>query len=305
MTVDPLKQGVRVTPVAGSLGAQVDGLQLRELSDEGFTVLHQALLDHQVVFVRGQHLTEQEHLDFASRWGQPMAHPVARLAGDVRVISPVEDTADSPPTADQWHSDITYWPEPPKIGVLCALTLPDAGGDTLWSSLYAAYDALSEPLRTLADGLCALHAPSAHFVRSWTQRHGSEEGSLIAKYMAGAVLPLVRTHDETGRQALFYTNGMTIQGVAPAENDLLMELFHNLVSDPNRSLRWRWAEGDVAIWDERCTNHRALSDHYPRYRLMRRCTIQGDRPFFRPAGAQKALIVARAAESIAPGETTK
>ena len=196
-----LLEDVRVTQVAGVLGAQIDGLSLRDLSDEGFAVLHQALLDHQVLFVRGQHLTEREHLDFASRWGQPMAHPVARLTGDVRVISPVEDTADSPPTADQWHTDITYWPEPPKIGILCALTLPDAGGDTLWSSLYAAYDALSEPLRTLAEGLSALHAPSAHFVRSWTQRHGTEEGSLIERHMAGAMLPVVRTHDETGRQA--------------------------------------------------------------------------------------------------------
>ena len=300
-----LLEDVAVTPVAGSLGAEVDGLPLRDLSHEGFAVLHQALLDHQVLFVRGQHLTEQEHLDFASRWGQPMAHPVARLAGDVRVISPVEDTVDSPPTADQWHTDITYWPEPPKIGILCALTLPNAGGDTLWSSLYAAYDALSEPLRTLAEGLSALHAPSAHFVRSWTQRHGSEQGSLIEKHMAGAMLPLVRTHDETGRQALFYTGGMTIQGVAPVENELLMELFEKLVSEPNRSLRWRWAEGDVAIWDERCTNHRALSDHYPSYRLMRRCTIQGDRPFFRPSGAQDPLIVASAAEPCTPGEANK
>ena len=98
---------------------------------------------------------------------------------------------------------------------------------------------------------------------------------------------------------------MTIQGVAPVENELLMELFQKLVSDPNRSLRWRWAEGDVAIWDERCTNHRALSDHYPSYRLMRRCTIQGDRPFFRPAGAQEPLIVASAAEPFRPGEANK
>src|SRR5579859_3875873 len=121
---------VRIRRIATALGAVIEEVELRHLEPEQFEGLHQALLDHHVLFVPGQHLSEEEQLAFASRWGTPMAHPVAALTGDRRIISPVEDTADSPPTADQWHTDITYWPAPPKLGVLCALTLPATGGDT-------------------------------------------------------------------------------------------------------------------------------------------------------------------------------
>jgi taurine dioxygenase len=284
-----------VRKVTGSLGALVEGVRLNELDDNQFDAVHQALLEHQVLFFRGQHLSDDEHLALAERWGEPMAHPVARLTGDAHVLASVEDTADRPPTADQWHTDITYWPEPPKVAVLCALTLPPAGGDTLWSDLYGAYDALSAPLQQLCHTLRALHGMSPHFIRSWQKRHGDDSGAVIAEHMAGAVLPVVRTHDETGRQALFYSSNMEVLDVHRAEHEFLVRHFHDLVSDPNRCVRWRWSVGDVAIWDERCTNHRALSDHYPHYRLMRRCTVQGGRPFFRSLGAETPQFIATSA----------
>jgi taurine dioxygenase len=284
-----------VEPLSSALGAVVEGVALRAFDDAAFAEVSRALLEHQVLFFRNQHLSESEQLAFASRFGSPMAHPVGRLAGDDRVIATIEDTADSPPTGDQWHTDITYWPEPPKFGVLCALDVPAVGGDTLWASLYAAFDALSTPLQQLCSGLRALHAPSRHFVQTWAQRNGAREGDLIEKSLAGAILPLVRTHDETGRQALFRTSGMQILDIHPAESDMLLDHFHELVNDPNRYVRWHWAEGDVAIWDERCTNHRALSDHYPRYRRMRRCTVEGNRPFYRASPDHDALILATAA----------
>lgn len=278
--------------VGGALGALVEGVSLRDLDEPGFAELHRALLDHQVLFLRDQHLSDDELLGLTRRFGEPMPHPVGRLLGQSEAIGTVEDREDKPPAADSWHSDITYWPAPPKIGLLCALSIPDRGGDTMWSSLYAAYGALSEPVRRLCDGLTALHAPNAHFVRSWCLQHGERWAPVIEQKMAGAVLPLVRTHDETGRQALFSSGGMRIQELTETESAMLVGHLREVVADPNHTVRWRWSEGDVAIWDERCTNHRALSDHYPRHRLMRRCTVQGDTAFHRPDGSAQPTFVA-------------
>jgi taurine dioxygenase len=255
-------------------------------------IVRQALIDYQVIFVRDQHLTETEQLGLARHLGTPMAHPVNQLMGEDVVIANIEDTAESPPDADQWHTDITYWPAPPKFGLLSALDIPATGGDTLWASLYAAYEALSSPLQQLCARLRALHAPSRHFVESWTRRHGPEHRAAIEKQLAGAVLPLVRTHDDTGRSVLFRTSAMTILDVNPTESDRLLDYFAHIVNDPNLQVRWKWRNGDVAIWDERCTNHRALSDHYPRHRLMRRCTVEGEPAFFRPEGAREPLFTA-------------
>lgn len=286
---------VSVVPVTGSIGAVVEGVDLRDLDDERFAALHRALLDHQVLFVREQHLSEEDHLAFAARWGTPMTHPVSELFGDVNPVAPIEDTAEHPPSADQWHTDIMYWPEPPKIAVLCALRVPPSGGDTCWSDLYSCYDALSAPLREMCEGLRTFHSAEG-FLRGWlTRDHTPEQAELVRSRLRGAVMPLVRTHDETGRHALFHSPGMSILDVEPALNEFLLRHFSSLVNDPNRFVRWRWQDGDVAIWDERCTNHRALSDHYPQYRLMRRCTVQGDRPFFRPAGADAPAFVATSA----------
>lgn len=288
---------MRIVRIATALGAVVEGVSLRELDAERFEAVRAALEEHQVLFFRDQHLSDDEHLALASRWGRPMPHPVGRLLGHDQVVGWVRDTPDSPPDADGWHTDITYWPKPPKVAVLCAVELPATGGDTLWSSLYAAYDALSPHLQRLCEGLVALHAPSEKFVRAFSLHHGTDYAQVVEEHLRGALLPLVRTHDETGRQALFYSGGMVLPDLAPDESEILVRHFHQLVGDPNRTVRWRWQAGDVAIWDERCTNHRALSDHFPQFRLMRRCTVEGDAPFYRAAGASSPGFVARSVDA--------
>lgn len=137
-----------------------------------------------------------------------------------------------------------------------------------------------------------MHAPSRHFVESWTRRHGPEHRAAIEKQLAGAVL---RTHGDTGRSALFRTSAMTILDVNPTESNRLLDYFAHIVNDSNLQVRWKWRNGDVAIWDERCTNHRALADHYPRHRLMRRCTVEGEPAFFRHGDAREPLSTATAA----------
>ncbi|MGJ3509850.1 TauD/TfdA dioxygenase family protein [Enemella sp. A6] len=282
---------MRITRLNANIGALVEGVHLSDLSDEQFHDLHQALLDHHVIFLRDQHLSEEDHVALARRWGTPMVNPVGKLHNSDTVLHPVEDTPESPPAADGFHTDLTYWAEPPTLAILAAMSIPPVGGDTLWMSLYAAYDSLSDEMKRICNGLRAWHKPSPHFIEANIRLYGGETEQLIRDNLRGAILPLVRTHDETGRQALFLSSFIDqIVDMHRAESDALLGYLNGLVHNPNWAVRWRWREGDVAIWDERCTNHRALSDHFPQYRLMRRCTVEGGRPFYRPEGASEPLI---------------
>lgn len=282
---------MRVTPLSANIGALVEGVHLSDLSDAEFADLHQALLEHHVIFLRDQHLSEADHVALAKRWGAPMPNPVAKLHGSDKVLHAVENTADNPPAADEFHTDLTYWAEPPTLAILCGLDIPAVGGDTLWASLYAVYDSLSDEMKRVCQSLRAWHKPSDHFIETNVSMYGAETETMIRDNLHGAILPLVRTHDETGRQALFLSTFIDhIAGMNKAESDALLGYLFGLVNNPNYAVRWRWQAGDVAIWDERCTNHRALSDHAPQYRLMRRCTVEGGRPFYRPDGASEPLF---------------
>jgi taurine dioxygenase len=270
----------------------VEGVALAELTDDAFAVVGAALLDHHVLFFRDQFLSESAHLAVAERWGTPMRNPVAALVGVDRVISPVEDTADRPPDADNWHTDITYWPIPPKIAVLCALEVPPLGGDTLWLSLFDVCDALSVPMKRMCEGLAAFHCPTQHFIEANVRSHGLHHGDAIRRHLHGTVHPLVRTHEQLGRNALFLSSFIDhLVDIPRSESDALLAYFNTLLTDPNRSVRWQWREGDVAVWDERCTNHRALGNHYPQHRLMRRCTVEGPRPVFIPHDSQASTVL--------------
>ncbi|WP_295648063.1 TauD/TfdA family dioxygenase [uncultured Dietzia sp.] len=284
--LDPPADGtVRVTPLNANIGALIEGVHLANLSDTEFSQVHQALLDHGVIFLRDQNLTEDEHVALAKRWGTPMANPVAKLHGDETVLHTVENSATKPPAADSYHTDLTYWAEPPTLAILCGLDIPPVGGDTMWASLYAVYDSLSDEMQRVCQSLRAWHKPSEHFIRASVAHYGEHAEKNIREKLGGALMPLVRTHDETGKQALFLSSFIDhIVGMTKAESDPILKYLFSLVENPNYGVRWRWQAGDVAIWDERCTNHRALSDHAPQYRLMRRCTVEGGRPFYRPDG---------------------
>jgi alpha-ketoglutarate-dependent taurine dioxygenase len=287
---------LRVTPLSRRIGAVVHDVALASMDDATFATVHAALLERGVLFFPTQHLTDDEHLALAERWGRPMVFPVARLMGGRRALSEIVDDADSPPDADLWHTDITWWPEPPKVAVLAALDVPASGGDTMWADLRDAYASLSEPMRRLCEGLSALHVPGERFVAANRRIFGEEVGRRIEAECRGAVMPLVRTHEETGEQALWLSSFIAhLVDVHPAESALLLGHLQALLDDPNRTVRWRWTPGDVAIWDERTTNHRALADHYPQYRRMRRCVVEGPGPVFRPAGADAPTIVTRPA----------
>jgi taurine dioxygenase len=273
---------IDVTPTSSALGAVVTGVDLRAPSDDDLAHVHRALLEHGVLFFRDQPLTDDEHLALARSFGEPSQFPVAKLLGATsNPLSYITDSADSPPDADGWHTDITWIAEPPKLAFLQAVDIPARGGDTMWASLYAAYDALSPEMQRVCRGLRVEHVIGSHIVDVFRARHGEEFARSVTEAFPPVVHPLVRTHPETGRDALFVGGAFMcgIEGMHADESRVVLDWLHHHIENPNFHVRWSWAPGDLAIWDERCTNHRALSDHFPANRAMRRCTVDGDAPF--------------------------
>jgi taurine dioxygenase len=260
----------------------VDGVDLCAPTDAEIAAIHRALLEHGVLFFRDQPLTDDEHLALACRFGEPSLFPlVERFVGSGNPLGYITDTAESPPDADGWHTDVTWIEEPPKMAFLQAIEIPARGGDTMWADLYTALDTLSEPMRVLCRRLSVVHTVSPVIVDAFRDRVGDDLADHVALEFPPVVHPLVRTHPETGRDALFVAGGFmtAIDGMHDDESMLLLGFLNRHVENPNLHVRWSWRKGDLAIWDERCTNHRALSDHYPQYRQMRRCTVRGDRPY--------------------------
>jgi taurine dioxygenase len=276
---------VKVSPITGALGAVVDGVDLHRPLDESTAQrLRDALHDHSVLFFHDQDLSEAEQLAFAGHFGTVGQYPVQKLLGGTALTSTIEDNADSPPDADGWHTDITWVAEPPAYAFLNAKVIPAQGGDTLWASLFAAYDALSPVMQDLCCQLTVRHHSGADFHERLTRTVGQELADRIATEFPPVEHPLVRTHPVTGRRALFVSGRFMEQivGMHHDESDALLGFLMRHIENPNFQVRWHWTEGDVAVWDEASTNHRALSDHYPAHRVMRRCTVDGGRPYFDP-----------------------
>jgi taurine dioxygenase len=278
---------IEVRPLTAAIGAEVAGVDLRAgLADGDRDLIRQALLCHLVLFFRGQDLTEAQQLAFAGRFGLPVSAGVDPTATAPLLFVTLEDTAADPPKADRWHTDVPFVAEPPDIAVLSMRSAPAVGGDTLWASLYAAYDGLSPTMQELAGSLeLDLDlGTSRELVR---QMYDEDHFRQVVEPAAVARHPLVRVHPETGRPAL-YLCGEFMRGIAGMrreESDVLLGYLRSLLDDPNLQCRWRWEDHDVAMWDERCTNHRAVSDHYPQYRKVRRCLVGRGAPVGPPPAA--------------------
>jgi len=268
---------LEVRPVTPVVGAVIGGVDLR-VPLEGDTVraIRQALLDHGVVFFHDQDLTREQMRAFVENFGTPIPEP---FGGDDQA-DPIGE-ADLQPTkraTSVWHSDTTYVAEPPSLTALRAIDVPLVGGDTCWGSMYAAYDALSAPMRAMLDGLTAVHS-----VYPVIQRMGPM-GQDYANHAAPShgfeyVHPVIRVHPETGRKALFVSESWTTRIVElhPAESADVLALLFEHVKTPEFSMRFRWAPNDVAVWDNRAVQHYAVPDYDTR-RMMQRVVLAGDRP---------------------------
>ncbi|HDL7192667.1 TPA: taurine dioxygenase [Yersinia enterocolitica] len=276
-----------VTPLGPHIGALIENVNIaRPLGDSQFEKLYHALLKHQVLFFRNQPITPLQQRDLAGRFGDLHIHPVYPHAKECEEIIVLDTHDNNPPDNDNWHTDVTFIETPPLGAILAAKQLPTTGGDTLWSSGIAAYEALSAPFKQLLAGLRAehdfTHSFPEHKHRATPEDH---QRWLLAKEKNPPLLhPVVRTHPVSGRQALFVNEGFTtrIVDLSEKESDALLRFLFAHATKPEFQVRWRWQQDDVAIWDNRVTQHYANADYLPQRRIMHRATILGDKPVFRP-----------------------
>lgn len=279
---------MKVTRVAGALGALIEGVKVTD-PDTDFAEVRRLLLEHEVIFFRDQFLTADEQIELGRRFGTPSIFPIARLQGMTEPNpTTIEDRPDNPNVADLWHTDVTWVTEPPMAAILCMEVIPEYGGDTLWASATKAFDALSAPMKTMLRGLTATH-DNESFIAAMLKKSGESRRPLAEQLRANfppVVHPLVRTHPETGKQALMFADGFMrcINEMTDEESRAMIDFLERHFTNPAFHCRWSWREGDVAIWDERSTLHRAAADHVGQYRRIRRIEIDGDRPYYDPAG---------------------
>jgi len=277
---------IDVRKIAGHIGAEITGISLRpDLRPDLVKLIRDALLEHKVVFFRGQdHLDDVAQAGFARLFGDlTTAHPtVPGTAADKHVFE--LDAQRGGGRANAWHTDVTFVDRPPAISVLRAITLPPYGGDTCWANTANAYQSLSPALRGLAENLWALHSNDYDYAT----RSGGGVGEKSAKdwkhfreVFTSTVYqtehPVVRVHPETGERTLLLGQFVRrILGVSASDSRYLFDLFQHHVTRLENTVRWRWAPGDVAMWDNRATQHYAIDDYADLPRTMHRVTVAGD-----------------------------
>jgi len=278
---------ITVTKLGSHIGARIDGVQLGgDLDPTTVEEIHRALLAHKVIFFRGQHhLDDQQQLAFAGRLGTPIGHPAAAFLAAEKspIITPINSEYGK---ANRWHTDVTFAANYPAASILRAVTLPGYGGSTLWASTAAAYEQLPEPLKCLVENLWALHSNRYDYV---TPESGASQASMTDAQRAFRQAfekrdfrtehPVVRVHPETGERTLVageFVRGFV--GLDSYESTTLLELLQRRITVPENTIRWTWEPGDVAVWDNRATQHRAVDDYDNQPRLMHRVTLMGDVP---------------------------
>ena len=278
---------MHIEPLNPAIGARITGLQLKaDLSDADRDQLLAALLKHHVLFFEGQDLDPATQRAVAARFGQLHIHPIYPHVADVPEIIILDTSLDNPPDNDNWHTDVTFLAEPAMGALLAAKHLPPSGGDTLWASGIAAWNALSKPWQQMLAGLHAEHDILKSFP-AWRFARTPEEKVRWEKARADhppRLHPVVRTHPLTGQQGLFVNDGFTTRIVElnPTESEAVLKQLFAHISKPEFTVRWRWKLGDVAFWDNRLTQHYATADYLPARRVMHRATVMGDAPFYRP-----------------------
>jgi taurine dioxygenase len=275
---------IQVSRVTPAIGALVEGVDLsRELDQGDIDRISELLVRHQVLFFRDQPLTPQQQVRFAARFGTLHVHPIYPVLPDLPEILVLDTSKDFLPDNDNWHTDVTFSETPPLAGILSAKQMPSSGGDTLWSSCSAAYEALSEPMRRMLDGLTAQHSVAKSFPpERWQSDPAFKERyeRAVAKHPP-VNHPVVRTHPVTGRKGLFVNGGFTthINELRPTESRVLLDFLDAHASRPEFTVRWRWKVDDVVFWDNRVTQHYAVADYLPERRVVYRATVNGDKPY--------------------------
>lgn len=263
----------KLTPI---IGAEIGGVDLAQPSEQQMDEIHRALTENLVIFFRNQHLTAEQHLDSGRRFGPLHIHPAAPHAPGMPELMIIHADKDSPrANGEGWHSDVSCDEEPPMGSILYIKTCPPRGGDTLFANMYAAYDALSDRMKSYLDGLRAIHDGEQSY-RGTYANYGINDKATYPR----AEHPVVRTHPVTGKKALYVNRGFTrrILDIPRDESDGILAYLYSHMEDALYQCRFRWQANSVAFWDNRCVQHRAMWDYWPHTRSGNRVTIKGDKP---------------------------
>ena len=276
---------IRVEPVTGALGAEILDVDLSEkLDGETFSEIHDAFLDHLVLFFRDQHLTPEQHKDFTRRFGALHVHPLTEGMPDhPEIVEVVKEADEFHNWGDGWHTDLPFLAEPPMGSVLYARDVPPFSGDTHFANMYLAYETLSDTMKGLLEGLkCVFSGNLGNYSRFAGMTAIGNVGEFSAAH------PIVRTHPVTGRKALYLVRkvGKSIEGMSATESAAMLEFLCGHAENPDFSCRFRWRANSIAMWDNRCAQHRVSADYFyaersfpPMRRRLHRVTVAGDRPF--------------------------
>ena len=271
------RNAITITPVTPVIGANVDGIDLGNLSDSEFAVLYDGLMAYGALFFRDQDISIESQKLLGQRFGKLVAHPNdPGVDGHPEVMPIHADENSVRATGEEWHSDVSCDPLPPMGSIVRMHTVPETGGDTLFACMYAAYAALSEQMRALLDGLQAVHDGAPYYQRVNRLLDRDNGGRTYPR----AEHPVIRTHPVTGRKALFVNKLFTqrIIGLPAGESRAILGFLFDHVSRPHFQCRFRWQPNSVAMWDNRCTQHHAIWDYWPATRSGYRVTIQGEKP---------------------------
>jgi taurine dioxygenase len=271
-----------IRPLSGALGAEILGIDLaHDLGDETLAAIRAAWLEHLVIFFRDQQLAPAQFLALASRFGAPIEYPFVKgLDGFPQITPVIKLEHEKVNFGGLWHSDTAYLERPPMATMLIARETPPRGGDTLFANMYLAYETLSEGMRRMLDGLIVVNSSAKADVTKTREDRVRDSAKSDARQEYVAEHPVVRTHPETGRKALYANGGhalrfkdMTVEESAPLLNFLFAH-----ATRPEFTCRFRWEVGSIALWDNRCTQHNPVNDYHGHRRVMHRVTLQGDVP---------------------------
>jgi taurine dioxygenase len=276
---------MRIEPLAGALGAEISGVELTRLPDSGWREVHEAILRYSVLAFRGQELGPADIMEIGARFGEPCPYPfVTGMDGFPFIFEVVKEESETVNFGGNWHSDTTYLAKPPLGTLLYAVETPTHGGDTLFASTAAAYEALSPAMRALVDPLVGVNSAGLKHSGGRHQLHGTISSMRLHDIDTGsryeAEHPVVRTHPETGRKALYVSRSHTIRfrDMSEEESRPLVDFLQAHQIRPEFTCRVRWSPGTLTVWDNRCTQHNAVNDYHGQRRRMRRLTVGPQTP---------------------------
>ena len=279
-----MSEAIRVEPIAGALGAEIAGVNLADdLSNSQFDAIHDAFLKHHVIFFRDQHdLTPEAHKRFGQRFGSLNVHPyVSGMDEHPEIMEIIKEPDEKVNFGGGWHSDMSFLEKPALGSILHAIEVPPYGGDTLFANQVAAYEALSDGMKAMLDGMVAIHSASREYsARGHSAQARKSMDAQVADDAPEFEHPVVRTHPETGRKGLYVNPAFTLRlkDMTKRESKPLLHFLFDHSRDERFTCRFRWSDGAVAFWDNRCVWHYALNDYHGHRRHMRRVTVNGDRP---------------------------